>query len=409
MFCFLFSYLQIMPSFLDFVFSFGNQEFLPDFHFTGFREESHLKSEHRALTIPQLGRSGSEMQLCYNLMSVEEFPVSVELPWSIRQVAVYHRLDFETGKSVWVTIKGNKVIKDRLSNLTKKWDASRFGSVAEAFTACLEVHLLLCNWSMANWRWYINDLQKLVQNFTRDSQSAPVGCTPGPQNPGFPCLSSPSPLSPPSRTVISHQPFRTMKRCIKSLAKKSTLSDFWKARERENGFSDTSRMEGDRRNISFFTQSSSGAGGPGELEESDTSGFGLGELQRIIFIEEKAQEVSKILQSNDRILEDLRQHYDYITNHAEIPQVAKDNGPDNIKFQNGIKRVKKELSFQQSSIEGLLRILEQRKGFVSCATLSATLQYQNSDDRHRSTPFSSIEAFGLARRSLERFKIHLIS
>jgi hypothetical protein len=110
MLCFLFSYVQVMPCFLDFVFPFGEQEYAQDFYFSGLREETSLDSGGGYPAISELGRSGREMRLCYNLRSVEASSGQTNLPWSIRQTAVYHEFDIETGRSVWITVKGNKLI-----------------------------------------------------------------------------------------------------------------------------------------------------------------------------------------------------------------------------------------------------------------------------------------------------------
>src|SRR5688572_3951480 len=73
---------QVMPAFLDFIFPFGLQEYLQDFYFSGFREDTRLLST--GLIIPNLGRSGREIRLCYSLKSVEASNGNTSWPWSIR-------------------------------------------------------------------------------------------------------------------------------------------------------------------------------------------------------------------------------------------------------------------------------------------------------------------------------------
>lgn len=65
----LFSYHQVMPTFLDFLFPFGRQEFAQNFYFSGFRSQCRLSDNQGSLSVPQLGRSGQSYELCYNLKS----------------------------------------------------------------------------------------------------------------------------------------------------------------------------------------------------------------------------------------------------------------------------------------------------------------------------------------------------
>jgi hypothetical protein len=127
MFSFLFTYHQVMASFLDFVFPFGKQVYARDFHFSGFREESRLVYDSKDAGIPGLGRSGIGLKLCYNLRSVERSS-EPSLPWSIRQTAVYHDFDLETGRTLWVIVKGNKLIKNRMNESSPVQSALRIDS-----------------------------------------------------------------------------------------------------------------------------------------------------------------------------------------------------------------------------------------------------------------------------------------
>jgi hypothetical protein len=165
---------QVMASFLDFVFPFGNQEYPEDFYFSGLREETRLQSPTTGLVLPQLGRSGKEIRLCYNLKSVEMSQRNPQWPWSIRQTAVYHSFDVETGKAFWIVVKGNQLIKNRIQAATEQSalgssGLKSFESTAHAFASSLATHLVLCDWCHEEWRWYLNYLEKRFQDATRRS------------------------------------------------------------------------------------------------------------------------------------------------------------------------------------------------------------------------------------------------
>src|SRR5262245_15322370 len=105
----LFTYHQVEPSFLDFVYTFGGQESQMDLCLMNFQSSDTLSvRKDDLIRIPELGRSGREVCVSYLLRSVERDPQpSKRWKWNLRQSAVYHSFDFESGQSFWFTIKAN--------------------------------------------------------------------------------------------------------------------------------------------------------------------------------------------------------------------------------------------------------------------------------------------------------------
>lgn len=169
-----------------------------DFHFSGFREESQFASRNNERRVPDLGRSGLGIRLCYNLRSVERTKDQTELPWSIRQTAVYHEFDMKTGRAVWIIVKGNKLIRNRMREASASPAFSPKSSCSDRFSASLAPHLLLCDWSGENWRWYINDLEDQLQGLTRSVLATRVDHQLGPVT--SPITSPVFPRSPLSRS-----------------------------------------------------------------------------------------------------------------------------------------------------------------------------------------------------------------
>ena len=147
----LFTYHQVMASFLDFVFPFGKQLYAKDFHFGGFKEGSRF-SPGPYTGISELNRSGLGLRLSYNLRSVERSQYQTGLPWSIRQIAVYHEFDIQTDRGMWIIVKGDKFIRDRMTEVNPMPILSHENSRSEAFSLSLSTHLLLCDWCGENWR-----------------------------------------------------------------------------------------------------------------------------------------------------------------------------------------------------------------------------------------------------------------
>ncbi|KFY80124.1 hypothetical protein V499_01013 [Pseudogymnoascus sp. VKM F-103] len=169
------SYHQVMPGYLDFLFPFGLQSVPRDFRFSAFREQTLLNSPARGPAVPGLGRSGRQIQLSFNLKGVSctsDAKVSLrEKRWSQRQAAVHHQFDVELGTTLWILTKGNLELKDRIQDVTGKdgrLEDRSFGTVAQCLISSLAVHLLLCQWSCEDWRWYILWLEEVIAYETRE-------------------------------------------------------------------------------------------------------------------------------------------------------------------------------------------------------------------------------------------------
>lgn len=62
--------------------------------------------------------------MCYSLKSVEKVDDEdldeAQKPWSARQIATYHSFDVDTGVALWIFVKGNDEIQDRIMSRTEK-------------------------------------------------------------------------------------------------------------------------------------------------------------------------------------------------------------------------------------------------------------------------------------------------
>ncbi|KAK6430587.1 hypothetical protein LTR95_013259 [Oleoguttula sp. CCFEE 5521] len=171
------SWHQVMPEFLDFLFSFGRTDHSKDFHFTGFRSEAKLLEADATVYLPELGRSGRELRMCYTIKSVENVVTQGSQrnwPWSIRTTSLYHSFDIATSRSFWLIIKANTLLRGRVKALCDGRRLYRTDLVGEdsrtkqAFDSTLRSHQLLCALAGENWRWYINSIEEKVQDLTRD-------------------------------------------------------------------------------------------------------------------------------------------------------------------------------------------------------------------------------------------------
>jgi hypothetical protein len=430
MFVFLFSYHQVIPSFLDFLFPFGKQIYARDAHFSGLREDSRFdkRSSPNDTGLSGLGRSGADLRLCYNLRSVERSATGQPgLQWSIRQAAVYHEFDIETGRALWIFVKGNKMIKQRMEEFSTLSSSTKLSTHSEAFAASLAPHLLLCDWAGENWRWYINDLEEELQKLTRDVLAAQVDRPPSPTR--APLVPGPS-MSSTSRT--SSFPMFSRSGTDQFSGKDYVATNTFHARA-ESGFSAPtplsraptltsksypsndffSKRNGnfmprivdaqeatsmpfhrivdefkERRSRLWTGQSAKPAdlSSATELQSAPCSSKGVAfpkdtpplccpgqeqrltfkDLQRIQDIEEKTHEACQFLKSNMEILIELKQYYAYATNHTSFPtEVRTVCRGDLARFDRCVLSVEKDLRMLQSRTDTLIRLLENRKSLVS--------------------------------------------
>ncbi|KAG9195927.1 hypothetical protein G6011_01048 [Alternaria panax] len=172
--CQIMSYHQVMPVYLDFMLVFGAQSDAKDLRFSGFREQIRLKTPASGHSASELGRSGKHFQLCYNLKGVQfkqKSDVDITLDeWSIRDAAIYHKFDVEYGTTLWIVTKGGRDLRDRYAELTRstgRSDTLMYNDATSCFRSSLATHLLYCQWSAEDWRWYIIWLEKVVDQESR--------------------------------------------------------------------------------------------------------------------------------------------------------------------------------------------------------------------------------------------------
>ncbi|KAI9776788.1 MAG: hypothetical protein M1816_005082 [Peltula sp. TS41687] len=159
----------LMPNYLDFVSVFGSQALPRELRFSSFREQILLSSPPRGPAVPDLGRSGRQFQLCYNLKAVtclsDANTATKSKEWSIRQAAFHHQFDVEEGTTLWIVTQGSLDLKNRVQEMTGKDgrpEDRAFRNPEECFRSSLAIHLLYCHWSTEEWRWYIQWLEDVI-------------------------------------------------------------------------------------------------------------------------------------------------------------------------------------------------------------------------------------------------------
>ena len=168
MMLYLCSFFQIMPAFVEFMLPFGRKLHDYDFHFSAFRPDVRIDPKAGRGRFDEVNRSGQDFQLCYNLKSVEH-KEGQDWPWSFRQAAVSHSFDVGSGCSNWIILKAQPNIRQRITEVlgtavNRNQDVYR--QKAANFAHSLDCHIVLADWCVENWRWYIKYFEERLDQAT---------------------------------------------------------------------------------------------------------------------------------------------------------------------------------------------------------------------------------------------------
>lgn len=344
----LLTYHQVMPGVLDFVFPFGFQRYAEDFYFSGKREDNRMLASDKALIIPELGRSGRELRMCYSLKSVEPTGSSPKWPWSVRQTALYHSFDIVTGKAFWMVIKGNSEIKDRI--LQSSMDAATPDtSTAASFAATLEIQLTMFEWCSDDWRWFLTFLETKLQGLTRPALTAEI-----PRPLSFAACQG-GVLDDAENTFVETSP--------KSFIRRASISTKqWILNSKHS--STKSKFEAPCAQPAPTTNTRMDPGSSSVLPERKDI-FSVSTLQQVQSYEEKASEAVLFLDSNIKIIQSIDAQYHGVFYRKDSPVGDNEEcltAVDN--FKRRVYNILGELEMQKTTAEVLLSLVKNRKDLV---------------------------------------------
>jgi len=144
--------------------------------------------DHRLPPLPQLGRSGHELRHSFLLRSAERAAPGGEdpWPWPIRPCAIYHSFDLATGKTLWITVKGNDLIQRKTRTNAPTFpafsptgdSATDHVDIIRGFEATLATHLIYFHWCERSWRWFVRDIDQYINEKLRKARIFPVDRSP---------------------------------------------------------------------------------------------------------------------------------------------------------------------------------------------------------------------------------------
>ncbi len=332
-----------------------------------FEHEDTLYARDEELNLlPSLGRSGREIRLFFNLRTVEPTSYEAQWKWSVRNVAVYLTFDVLTGRSFWMNIKANDLMKERISNALNmsqrtQFKAKTLESAQGSFAATLETLWIYFDWSDEHWRHCINALDQALQAIIVMAKTATVDLyahVPGDL------------MKDIKRRVTSRLQSPTSANSVVQTAMKraSTLTQpFHKSTWTDLIFKETSPTS----NSGNAHQPSSGSESDGEQDQrvldelSELKDFTFDKMQNLHSIGERINEYLLIVQQTIHVVREVTRYYEETFEASVFPQPFRDHcRPDMALFRRRMKNLERNLTMRRMQLESMARLAQEGKGLV---------------------------------------------
>jgi Mg2+ and Co2+ transporter CorA len=291
---------------------------------------------------------------------------------------VYHSLDVETGNAFWIILKGDELIKERIEDSFEysgglgKLEGER--QQRNALSESLATHLIICDWCGEDWRWYISYLEESLQEKTRQTLAVVVDA---PLNPTPEKPSKAVTWSSVSSAYAEKKSMRSSKVCKSEKGLQEPP-----LRAQSDPLAPQPRGQSTHLNTIY---SQNGSMNPTKFKFAD--------LQQIQLVEDRANEVLLILESNTSVLADLKAHYESIFQSQHCPlELVRDCKRDIERFNLRVGSVINDLQMQRARTTTLLRMIADRKSLVSCTMFYLLGLISNDSKLYGILDFQSMEA-----------------
>ncbi|KAK3695650.1 hypothetical protein B0T22DRAFT_113891 [Podospora appendiculata] len=372
MFKMLLTFQQVEPSFLDYCFTFGEQDEPSDACLSHFQYDDALAVQDRHPFLAPLGRSGRAMRHSFLLRSVERDDEAT-WPWSIRQVAVYHSFDVVNGRTVWITVKGNDVIQKRIVDDTENLPVLRAavdGSVTALFEAALATHLIYFRWCEENWRWFVRDVEDHIRGILVKAKTLPVDQQPH-------CI--------PSRInsdVASSSRWHRPSASFQVTSEKPGFLQSFMQHRRFGQTTSSSHIQQQRLGNNFSVASK---GKPDDMHALEV--FKYQDLQVLNIVNEKVEEGILTITLSIRVLADICIYYERLADSEDIGGATKGEFKEAIsKFVLKVHLITASLATRKTQLESLRNKLAEGKTLFESLLQFRSLQVSRifAEQGHRS-------------------------
>lgn len=337
---------QVSPAFTSNILSFGEQELPRDFSLMTFQSEDNLYArESDVVSLPHLGRSGRHIRYCFNIRTVEPSSSEPGWGWSMRNLAMYHTFDVETGRTLWLTLKANDLITNRIYHAVKKplFCATSQATMDGSFASTLEILWIVMDWSDENWRPYINNLDEELRKIVIKAKTAQID-----RNAKMPeelirtlkhRATARSMESPPRASTLTEKMQGGVNALIKTLPMKKTPE--------KTASDDDTDPEGDQRALHNL---------------SVLNTFTFAELQRLHIIGERINEAVLVVGLTNQIVQSVQEYYSAMFKSEALPKTIRDGcQPDMSLFLQRMANIERNLQIRGKQLESMARLVQEAK------------------------------------------------
>ncbi|KAI1623065.1 hypothetical protein EDD37DRAFT_455481 [Exophiala viscosa] len=360
----LLTYYQVMPAFLDFVFPFGKTADARDFFYSGFKHETRLSKADRGLRVDPLSRSGLRLQVSYSLWAPAKTNAFQNWEWSVQPMSIYHSFDFETGRMLWILIKGDPKIKDQVASAIESPNhpqLRRLGSRDERFATSLATHESFKDWVGENWLWYVNFLEEKVQEITDRTLNVTIN-----KDSVVAALRASSQATgATSPTIERSQTWTTIQRAFTWRKEAPPILPTAQPRPAQPPVASPARKLPRKLPPGVTAQQ--------QERKPNADEFDIDDIRKVERVEERTNAALLILRTQISVMTGLLEHYGTILHSKDAPKdMAKNCEAALTKFQISITGAVSEMQLHQSRLETLSRLLAERK-----TLMSSIIEYQS--------------------------------
>ncbi|KAH8893663.1 hypothetical protein GQ53DRAFT_805199 [Thozetella sp. PMI_491] len=395
---YLMTYQQVDVSFLDSIFAFGDQEEPLDAGLSLFQYDNAWSQETRLPTLETIGRSGQEWRFSILLRTAERTS-EAGWQWSMRQAALYHSFDVVTGKTLWISVKGNNLLEKRIKESTSDIVPAYTEPTDEllaSLRAALDILVMLFTWCEENWRWCIRDIEDTIRDIMIKAKTAPID-----KKPHFsrarPTTRSSGQISQPTGagliSFLCEMPEKGFNALKPTRWRRRQITHV-EAAPKSQQTAQHARASGARLEAS---------------EELVLEMFNYGDLQDLNVMGEKVEDAILIIKLNKALLVDTENFYLMLMDSTELPSdtvtVLHSAVPPFLKKTAAIVR---RLETRQLQLESLYNKLNEGKTLFENLLQYRSLQVSRILAEHGNKSIKAMEK--MAQKTVEEtFSMHIVT
>lgn len=285
-------------------------------------------------------------------------------------MAVYHSFDLENGRSLWINMKTNSLMRERIQEAAAEFpqlSSTALHDLPGCFAATLLTQLIYLEWCDENWRPCINDIEKKIRDTLNKAKTARVD------------------------QRLEFNALATAKKTLTLQKSRNTTMDVQEKQfKRQGGRNLWQRVTRAYRKMSGNSKYHTSTPFPrGTVHDASTDNselsrqldslkilesFSLSEMQSLHYLGEKLESFRLVMELNRQTLRDIREHYQDIIEDDGFPKDIKHGCKQELAdFMRRLERVRKSLEIRSTQVKSLIAWLQDGKSLVSFSPVTGSV------------------------------------